>query len=89
MGLVSGSLRSDPRRFRAARRASLPAVRIRRPSPGRHHPAPVPDVRAALIAVTGVPDADAMMIIARRTRIDSCVPRRTICCAADQAGSDS
>jgi hypothetical protein len=49
----------------------------------------VPDVRAALIAVTGVPDADAMMIIARRTRIDSCVPRRTICCAADQAGSDS
>src|SRR4249919_110343 len=32
------------------------------------------------IAGAGVPDADAMMIIARRTRIDSCLPRRTICC---------
>ncbi len=36
--------------LRAARRASLPAVRMRRPSPGRHHPAPAPDVRAALAA---------------------------------------
>jgi hypothetical protein len=33
------------------------------------------------IAGTGVPDADAMMIIARRTRIDPCLPRRTICCS--------
>jgi hypothetical protein len=32
------------------------------------------------IAGTGVPDADAMMINARRTRIESCLPRRTICC---------
>jgi hypothetical protein len=31
------------------------------------------------IAVTGVPDADAMMIIARRTRTEPCLPRRTIC----------
>jgi len=31
------------------------------------------------IAGAGVPDADAMMIIARRTRIDSCLARRTIC----------
>jgi hypothetical protein len=28
------------------------------------------------IAGTSVPDADAMMIIARRTRTDSCLPRR-------------
>jgi hypothetical protein len=33
------------------------------------------------IAGTRVPDADAMMIIARRTRTDSCLPRRTICCS--------
>jgi hypothetical protein len=33
------------------------------------------------IAGTKVPDADAMMIIARRTRTDSCLPRRTICCS--------
>ena len=33
------------------------------------------------IAGTGVPDADAMMIIARRTRIDPCLPRRTTCCS--------
>ena len=26
-----------------------------------------------------MPDADAMMIIARRTRTDPCFPRRTIC----------
>jgi len=32
------------------------------------------------IAGTSVPDADAMMIIARRTRTDPCLPRRTICC---------
>ena len=31
------------------------------------------------IAGTSVPDADAMMIIARRTRTDPCLPRRTIC----------
>jgi len=30
------------------------------------------------IAGTVVPDADAMMINARRTRTDSCLPRRTI-----------
>jgi hypothetical protein len=29
----------------------------------------------------GVPDAGAMMIIALRTRIDSCFPRRAICCS--------
>ena len=33
------------------------------------------------IAGAGVPDADATMIIARRTRIDPCLPRRTICCS--------
>jgi len=33
------------------------------------------------IAGTSVPDADAMMIIARRTRTDSSLPRRTICCS--------
>jgi hypothetical protein len=33
------------------------------------------------IASTGVPDADAMTTIARRTRIDSYLPRRTICCS--------
>jgi hypothetical protein len=33
------------------------------------------------IAFTGVPDADAMMIKALRTRTDSCLPRRTICCS--------
>ncbi len=32
------------------------------------------------IAGTSVPDADAMMIIARRTRTVPCFPRRTICC---------
>jgi hypothetical protein len=31
------------------------------------------------IAGTSVPDADAMMIIARQTRTDPCFPRRTIC----------
>lgn len=30
------------------------------------------------IARTGVPDDEARMIVARRTRIDSCRPRRTI-----------
>jgi hypothetical protein len=48
--LVSRSLRSDPRRLRAARRAAFPAVRMRRPTPGRHHPATAADVRAALYA---------------------------------------
>src|SRR6266513_2337011 len=45
---MTKSLRSDPRRIRAARRAKLPAVRSRRPSPGRHHPASAADVREAL-----------------------------------------
>jgi hypothetical protein len=48
--LVSRSVRSDPRRLRAARRAAFPAVRTRRPAPGRHHPATAADVRAALAA---------------------------------------
>ena len=47
---MADSVRSDPRRVRAARRASFPAVRARRPTPGRHHPASVADVRAALEA---------------------------------------
>jgi hypothetical protein len=47
-GDVAGSVRSDPRRIRAARRASFPAVRVRRPSPGRHHPASAADIRNAL-----------------------------------------
>jgi hypothetical protein len=47
---MSGSVRSDPRRLRAARRASFPAVRMRPPLRGRHHPATVADVRAALTA---------------------------------------
>src|SRR5271154_6134221 len=38
-----------------------------------------PAAASRAIAGTGVPDADAMMIIARRTRTDSCLPRRTIC----------
>jgi hypothetical protein len=33
------------------------------------------------IAGTSVPEDDAMMIIARRTRTDPCLPRRTICCS--------
>ena len=33
------------------------------------------------IAGTGVPDAEDMIIIARRTRIEPCLPRRTICCS--------
>lgn len=49
-GGVTDSVRSDPRRLRAARRASFPAVRARRPAPGRHHPATVADVRTALEA---------------------------------------
>jgi hypothetical protein len=32
------------------------------------------------IAATVVPEADAMMIVARRTRIEPCLPRRTIAC---------
>jgi NAD(P)-dependent dehydrogenase (short-subunit alcohol dehydrogenase family) len=37
---------------------------------------------AARRAIAGacVPDAHAMRIIARRTRIEPCLPRRTICC---------
>jgi len=45
---MAGSLRSDPRRIRAARRAEFPVVRTRRPAAGRHHPASATDVRAAL-----------------------------------------
>lgn len=45
---MAGSVRSDPRRIRAARRARFPVVRARRPSPGRHHPASATDVRNAL-----------------------------------------
>jgi hypothetical protein len=37
--------------------------------------------RSRAIATTGVPDADAMMITARRTRIDPCLPRRTMSCS--------
>ncbi|MEV7046491.1 hypothetical protein [Amycolatopsis sp. NPDC051061] len=35
---------------------------------------------AEQVAITGTgdPDAEAMMIVARRTRIDSCLPRRVI-----------
>jgi hypothetical protein len=33
-----------------------------------------------VIAGTGVPDADARIIVARRTRIDPPSPARTICC---------
>ena len=40
------------------------------------------------IAGTGVPDADAMMINARRTRTESsCLPRRTICCSRRPSSS--
>lgn len=46
---LAGSVRSDPRRLRAARRASFPAVRARKPRAGRHHPASVADIRAALM----------------------------------------
>ena len=47
---MARSARSDPRGLRAARRASFPAVRARRATAGRHHPATVADVRAALEA---------------------------------------
>ena len=45
---MADSLRTDPRYLRAARRARLPVVRARRPTPGRHHPASAADVREAL-----------------------------------------
>jgi len=45
---VANSVRSDPRRLRAARRAAFPVVRARRPARGRYHPASAADVRAAL-----------------------------------------
>ena len=48
-GHVSGSLRTDPRRLRAARRAKFPVVYARRPRPGQHHPASAADVRNALV----------------------------------------
>jgi hypothetical protein len=46
--VVADSLRSDPRRLRAARRAVFPSVSTRRPGPGRIHPASAADVRDAL-----------------------------------------
>ena len=45
---MTRSLRSDPRRIRAVRRARFPVVRTRQPSAGRHHPASAADVREAL-----------------------------------------
>ena len=50
MGEVTGSIRSDPRWARAARRAVFPSVRAREVSPGRWHPASAQDVREALHA---------------------------------------
>jgi hypothetical protein len=47
---VSRSLRSDPRRLRARRRGSLPAIRTRPPAPGRHHPAPAASAPLRLVA---------------------------------------
>jgi len=47
---MADSLRSDPRRIRAARRATVPAVRARRAQPGHYHPASAGDVRDALRA---------------------------------------
>ncbi|MGH3816016.1 MAG: hypothetical protein ACRDUV_26805 [Pseudonocardiaceae bacterium] len=41
------------------------------------------------IATTGVPLAETMMINARRTRTDSCPPRRTICCNRRPCTSDN
>ena len=41
------------------------------------------------IAGTSVPDADATMIIARRTRTDPCFPRRTICSSRRPSSSVS
>ena len=45
---LTKSFRSEPRRVRAARRATFPVVRARRPRVGRHHPASPADVRDAL-----------------------------------------
>ena len=45
---MADSLRSDPRRLRAARRAACPVVRARSSQPGRYHPASASDVRDAL-----------------------------------------
>ena len=45
---MTDSLRSDPRRIRAARRATLPNVRARSPRAGRYYLASAADVRAAL-----------------------------------------
>ena len=47
---MTKSLRTDPRRIRAARRASFPVVRAKRPRVGRHHPASAADVGDALRA---------------------------------------
>jgi hypothetical protein len=48
MELLAKSVRSEPRGIRAARRASFPAVRMRRPRAGYYHPASATDVRNAL-----------------------------------------
>jgi hypothetical protein len=45
---LTKSLRTDPRRVRAARRATFPVVRAKQPRAGRHHPASAADVRDAL-----------------------------------------
>jgi hypothetical protein len=45
---VVGSLRSEPRRIRAERMATLPVVRARRPRYGRYHPTSTTDIRRAL-----------------------------------------
>lgn len=45
---MTKSLRTDPRRIRAARRATLPVVRVKSPRAGRHHPASAAEVREAL-----------------------------------------
>jgi hypothetical protein len=50
MGPMTGSLRTEPRRLRAGRRARFPVVRARHPGPGRHHPASAAEVRRALRA---------------------------------------
>jgi len=45
---VTKSLRTDPRRIRAIRRATFPVVRMRSPRAGRYHPASAAEVREAL-----------------------------------------
>ena len=54
---------------------------------GNRHPTRPQAAVSRAIADIGVPDADAMMIIARRTRIDLCLPSRTICCSRRPSSS--